>query len=260
MVVLPTKTTTMIHDSHFWQNHFKDNLTIQRVDWNVKPSITENEKANIIDSLKAWQLGETSDGTHLLAAANKYAIRENDLAYPEAVRLFIKEEQKHGNNLGKYLDCIGEERISKNWGDTLFRKIRYFNTSMELWTITVIIVESAAQVFYQALHDATDCTLLKSICSDILIDEAHHIKFQNERLHTIFQQKGVYNKAISVGLYSLLFFATIHAIWFGHKKALKYGGFDKKEFMRKMFYKFFKSMKYCHEAVPQSLAQNLVRV
>ena len=86
----------MIHDSHFWQNHFKDNLTIQRVDWNVKPSITENEKANIIDSLKAWQLGETSDGTHLLAAANKYAIRENDLAYPEAVRLFIKEEDKVG--------------------------------------------------------------------------------------------------------------------------------------------------------------------
>jgi hypothetical protein len=26
---------------------------------------------------------------------------------------------------------------------------------MELWTITVIIVESAAEVFYLALHDAT---------------------------------------------------------------------------------------------------------
>ena len=59
----------MIHDSHFWQNHFKYNLTVQRVDWSVKPSITETKKADIIDSLEAWQLDETSDGMHLLAAA-----------------------------------------------------------------------------------------------------------------------------------------------------------------------------------------------
>lgn len=243
----------MIHDSQFWQNHFTHNLTVKRVNWNISPTLSEKEKAEILPSLKAWQLGETSDGKHLLAAATKYAIREGDLIYPQAVQLFIKEEQKHGNNLGRYLDAIGEERISHNWGDTLFRKIRYFNTNMELWTITVIIVESAAQVFYKALHDATNCALLKSICTDILIDEAHHIKFQNERLHTIFQQKGFYNKAISVGLYGLLFFATIHAIWFGHKKAFKAGGVDKREFMRKMFYKFFKSMKFCHEASQPSV-------
>lgn len=257
LVVLPTKTTTMIHDSHFWQNHFKHNLTVQRVDWSVKPSITETEKANIIISLKAWQLGETSDGKHLLSAATKYSIKVNEPAYPYAVQLFIKEEQKHGSNLGKYLDSIGEERITQNWGDTLFRKIRYFNTNMELWTITVIIVESAAQIFYQALHDATQCTLLKAICSDILIDEAHHIKFQNERLHTIFKQKGFYNKAISVGLYGLLFFGTIHAIWFGHKKAFRAGGIDKKVFMQKMYYKFFSSLKFCHGADRQILRQQL---
>src|SRR5690606_34671148 len=105
--------------------------------------------------------------------------------------------------------------------DTLFRKVRYLNTSMELWTIAVIIVESAAQVFYQALHDATECPLLRSICKDILIDEAHHIKFQNERLWMIFQGKGFYNKVLSLLLYSFLFFGTIHAVWFGHRRALR---------------------------------------
>src|SRR5262249_43065352 len=148
----------------------------------------------------------------------------DDEYYVEAVKLFIKEEQKHGVNLGKYVDKLGEQRAKKDWGDSLFRKIRHLNTSMEAWTITVIIVESAAQIFYQALHDATKCTLLKAICNDILIDEAHHIKFQNERLYSIFQRKGFYNKAISLLIYSVLFFGTIHAVWFAHRKAFKAGG------------------------------------
>lgn len=236
----------MIHSSTFWHNHFKENLKAQRVDWNIQPTITNDEKKRILYSLKAWQLGETSDGAHLLAAAKRYAKKVNELAYPEAVKLFIKEEQKHGRNLGTYIDMIGEERVKKDWGDTLFRKIRYFNTSMELWTISVIIVESAAQIFYQALKDATNCQLLKSICNDIIIDEAHHIKFQNERLYSIFQNKSFYNKAFSVGWYGILFFGTIHAIWFGHNRAFKAGGINKKEFMRQMYFKFFNSMKYSH--------------
>ncbi|WP_420387709.1 ferritin-like domain-containing protein [Roseivirga sp.] len=235
-----------MHTSSFWKNHFQENLKKQRIDWNTKPTIADSEKQAILYSLKAWQLGETSDGSHLLAAATKHAKKENDLLYIDAVKLFIKEEQKHGNNLGRYIDLIGEERTKKDWGDSLFRKIRYFNTSMELWTITVIIVESAAQIFYQALHDATRCQLLKAICQDILIDEAHHIKFQNERLHQIFNKKHFYNKAMSVGWYGVLFFGTIHAVWFGHKKAFKAGGIEKREFMRQMYYKFFNSLRYCH--------------
>ena len=228
----------MIHTSQFWKAHFQNNLTIQRIDWTLSPTITKEEKKAILYSLKAWQLGETSDGAHLLAAAKKYAVRVDEHDYPDAVKLFIKEEQKHGSNLGRYLHLLGEKRAKKDLGDTLFRKIRYFNTSMELWTITVIIVESAAQIFYQALSDATHCQLLKSICRDILIDEAHHLKFQNERLYKIFQQKRFYDRAFSVGWYGILFFGTIHAIWLGHKKAFKAGGIEKKEFMRQMYYKF----------------------
>jgi len=238
----------MIHTSAYWKNHFELNGTKQRIDWSVKPDLTEEQKKKILYSLKAWQLGETSDGSHLLAASRKYAAKIGDEFYVDAVRLFIREEQKHGNNLGMYIDLIGERRTKKDWGDSLFRKVRYLNTNMELWTITVIIVESAAQVFYKALHDASDCQLLKSICDDILIDEAHHIRFQNERLYTIFQGKHFYVKAFILLCYSLLFFAVIHAIWFGHKKALKAGNIDKKSFMRQMYQKFFRSMQFIHAA------------
>lgn len=240
----------MIHSSAHWERHFRQNLTDRRVDWSIPPAISTTEKERILYSLKAWQLGETSDGSHLLAAARRYATRIGDPYYVEAVRQFILEEQKHGANLGRYIDTIGEQRTFKDWGDTLFRKVRYFNRSMELWTIAVIIVESSAQVFYQALHDATRCTLLRSICDDILKDEAHHIKFQNERMWIIFQKKGVYNKALSLLLYSVLFFGTIHAVWYGHRRAFKAGGVDRPEFMRAMYYKFFSTVKFLHRRAP----------
>jgi hypothetical protein len=236
----------MLHNSLFWQNHFRHNLTKQRINWNQEAKLSDTEKQTLLYSIKAWQLGETSDGKHLLAAATKYAAKINDPYYVDAVKLFIKEEQKHGANLGRYIDLLGEQRSKKDWGDTLFRKLRYFNTSMELWTITVIIVESAAQVFYEALKNGSENKLLKEICSDILQDEAHHIKFQNERMYFIFQRKSFYNKAISLGLYAILFFGTIHAVWFGHKKAFIKGGVSKPEFMRSMYYKFLKSLQFLH--------------
>lgn len=239
----------MLHTSAYWAQHFEENLKEQRIDWSLKPNITTEQKEAILYSLKAWQLGETSDGSHLIKAATKYARKMDDPQYVEAIRLFIKEEQKHGENLGKYVDALGEQRAKKDLGDSLFRKVRGFNTSMEMWTITVIIVESAAQVFYQALSDATDCQLLKSVCRDILIDEAHHIKFQNQRLYTIFERKRFYNKALSIGLYGALFFTTIHAVWIAHRKAFKAGGVSKREFMRKMYFKFFNSMRYIHSNV-----------
>ncbi len=210
-----------MHSSSFWISHFQENARHQKIDWSTTPAIQEKEKEQILYSLKAWQLGETSEGKHLLAAARRHAKKIKDPAYVDAVKLFIKEEQKHGNNLGKYIDLIGEERSKKDWGDTLFRKVRYFNTSMELWTITVIIVESAAQVFYQALHDASNCQLLQSICIDILQDEAHHIKFQNERLHRIFNSKNIYHKALSTAWYSILFLAPFTPSGWGITKPSK---------------------------------------
>ncbi|NEQ51068.1 MAG: ferritin-like domain-containing protein [Leptolyngbya sp. SIO3F4] len=238
----------MLHASEFWVQHFETNLQENRIDWDVTPQISEDEKRQILYSLKAWQLGETSEGKQLLAAASKYAKRQNDPAYLEAIRLFIREEQKHGANLGSYLDRIGEPRSKRDLGDSLFRWVRHLNTSMECWTITVIIVEGAAQVFYQALHHATSCTLLRSICRDILQDESYHIPFQHERLFVLFRQKGVYGRIWAVTWYCLLFFVTIHAVWFGHRRAFLAGGVSRGEFMRQMYYKFFTCLRFLHRS------------
>ncbi len=207
--------------SRQWIGYFRQNLQIKRIDWSISQQLTETERKAIVQSVQAWQLGETSDGAHLLAATKKYADTIGDDFYCEAVQLFIKEEQKHGYNLGRYLDLINEKRIAHDWGDTLFRKIRYFNTSMELWTIAVITIESTAQIFYQSLKDATKCILLKQVCTDILIDEAHHIDFQLQRLAIIFSGKTVMQKIVSFQFYRVFYFSTILVLWMAHRKLLR---------------------------------------
>lgn len=232
-----------MNTSQQWIDYFRQNLQKRRIDWSVAPVLTGPERKAIIKSMQAWQLGETSDGAQLLAAARMYADSIGDRYYCEAVQLFIREEQKHGNNLGRYLDMVAEKRIRSNWGDTLFRKIRHLNTSMEMWTITVITVESAAQVYYQALKDATRCVLLKQVCTDILIDEAFHIDFQLQRLQLIFSGKTAVKKRASYQFYRLFYFSTILVVWAAHRKLFKAGKVGFGKYFKKMHFKFNKTIR-----------------
>ena len=231
-----------MNTSYKWVLHFTQNSTKQRINWSTAPCITATEKETILHSLQAWQLGETSDGSQLLCAATKYATAISEPSYIDAIALFIKEEQKHGNNLGKYLDAIGEQRIQRNWGDTLFRKIRHIHLSMEWWTLAVITVESAAQVFYQCLKDATNCPLLRQVCTDTLIDEAFHIDFQVERMNIIYSSKTSNMKWLRRQFYKLFYFATILVVWMAHKKVFKAGGNSFKQYLYKMKRKYMKTL------------------
>lgn len=241
-----------MHTSQFWFDHFTHNLKNERVDWTISPSLSRAEKKVILKSLQAWQLGETSEGKHLIQASTNYAKKMNDALYVPAVELFIKEEQKHGNNLGNYLDRIGEKRIKKNWGDSLFRKVRYYNTNMEIWTLAVITVESTAQLFYQSLKDATNCQLLKQICTDILIDEAFHIDFQMERLLRIWHTKKPFAKFMRYYFYKLFFYFTICVVWFAHRHVFEAGRNTLPVYLRKMHVKFKKTLARTRNTLPLS--------
>ncbi|MDP9082014.1 MAG: ferritin-like domain-containing protein [Bacteroidota bacterium] len=232
-----------MHTSAYWIGHFKVNLLQKRINWDQQPNITQNEINTILHSLQAWQLGETSEGRQLIAAAEKYALKTGEPEFVEATRLFIKEEQKHGNNLGTYLDRIGIPRIKKNWGDSLFRWVRHLNTSMESWTLAVIVVESTAQIFYQSLKDATGCGLLKEICTDILIDEAYHITYQTEHLAAIYYSKSTFSKNWRRSVYKCFFYCTSLLVWYANSRLFKAGGNTFEGYMNKMHLKYNKTIK-----------------
>ncbi len=245
-----------IHTSSYWLSHFKANATRNRINWEQQPMISINEIEQILPSLQAWQLGETSEGKQLINAAAKYARKTGDPYYLETVKLFIKEEQKHGNNLGRYLDLLDLPRIKSNWGDSLFRWVRHLNTSMEMWTLTVLTVESAAQIFYQSLKDATNCPLLKEICTDILIDEAHHITYQAERLDTIYSSKAFLLKVWRVAAYKIFFYATMLVVWMAHRRLFKAGGIYFSAYYKKIRHKYARNIRSITGASGYAITSN----
>jgi hypothetical protein len=208
----------------------RDNLL--PVPWDSGAAVTPEELAEIVDSLRAWQLGETSDGARLIRTAEKHAKRIGDPAFVDLIKLFIAEEQRHGEELGKFLDAAGVPRAKRDLGDSLFRVFRHFLTQMEVWATIVVIIEVHAMLYYGAIRRATGSPLLRRICEQILRDEVPHIRFQCERLAILHRKRGRVGRWFTAAAHRVLFTGITMAIWVGHRRALRAGGFTFGRFWR----------------------------
>jgi len=208
-----------------WVAYFEENERLwSRLEWPLEAGVSREQIAAIVPSIQAWQLGETSDGRHLRSVAARHAYATGDPAFADAVEYFIREEQRHGEALGQFLDRIGAPRIRSNWGDGAFRALRYARPNMEVWTTVVIMVETMALVFYAALRRATPSPLMRQICGQILRDEMPHLQFQYERLGAAQAARPTWKRMLVDAGQRLLFLTVVLAIWVDHRRLLKAGG------------------------------------
>ena len=222
-----------ITSSAQWVDYFQSNAQRQReIPWQLGAGASLEELAEITPSLRGWQLGETSDGKHLLAAAGNYAIKVGDPGFVDAVRLFIAEEQRHGESLGRFLDLAHVARAKSDWGDALFRAARYCLPSMEVWVTPVVMVETHAMIYYNAIRRATKSVVLRGLCEQILADEVAHIRFQCERLAILHRRRSSWLRTLTMATHRIMFAAITMAIWCGHRRALRAGGYNFARFWR----------------------------
>ncbi len=227
-----------VWSSAAWVAYFEGNAERQRtIPWYRGAGASPAELSQIASSLQAWQLGETSDGSHLLAAAQDYAATTGDPDFVQAIRLFTAEEQRHGANLGRFLDLAGIERVRSNWGDTLFRALRYAIPKMEVWATPVVMVETHALIYYSAIRRATKSPVLRRTCEQILFDEVAHIRFQCERLAILHRARPLPLQALTMGTHRVMFAAITIAVWIGHRQALRAGGYSFLRFWREAWRK-----------------------
>jgi hypothetical protein len=216
-----------------WVAYFRANAaTERRIPWDSGAGVTVEELAAIGRSLQAWQLGETSEGHHLRTAAARYAARVGDPDYPEAIDLFIREEQRHGEMLGRFLDLAGIGRVTADWGDHLFRAARYCLTNMEAWTTPVVMVEVLAMVYYNAVRRATGSRVLRTICVQMLADEVPHVRFQCERLAEILRHRPRLGFWLTMLAQRLGFLVVVLLVWLGHRRALRAGDYGWRRYWR----------------------------
>jgi hypothetical protein len=227
------KGLPVVRSSGGWLDYFTANAARpMEVPWHLGAGASAEELAPIIGSLRSWQLGETSDGAHLMAAARNYAEEEGDPEFVEVAQMFIREEQGHGEALGRFLDLAGVPRAGRTWGDTLFRAVRHCLPEMEFWTTPVIMVEVHAMVYYNAIRRATGSDVLRRICERLLRDEVAHLRFQAERLAMLHRHRARWRRGLTMAAHRVLFAGVTLAIWAGHREALRAGGYGFAHFWR----------------------------
>lgn len=184
----------------------------------------------IAGSLPAWQLGETSDGRHLRAAARQYALEHDDMAFLSAVDLFILEEQRHGAALGDWLDRAGIPRKSRDLGDSLFRTCRYALPNYAVWASVVVMVESMAEIYYAAVKRLSPCPRLQAECARILCDEVKHIQFQCEHLASARRRLPRLVRWLVFAAEFAFYTVVCTAVWIAHGRLMRASGLSRRAF------------------------------
>ena len=81
-------------------------------------------KALILPSVSAFQIGEHSDGLHLIKVSEAFASKFDEPTYPEVMKLFIREENFHSSYLGEFMRYHGLPLRKSNFLDKTFRRLR----------------------------------------------------------------------------------------------------------------------------------------
>ncbi len=207
-----------------WRAYFEENAaSLMDIPWERGAGLTPEERETIAESLQIFQIGESSEGRHLLNRAQEYAQRANDPEYVAAVKLFIREEQRHGRDLGCFLTLAGVPHLKKAFTDSVFRWLRH-RAGLEVSIAVVIVAEAIANVYYAALRDATGSDVLRTLCKQILRDEVAHVSFQSECLAILRRGRSRAYILTANSLHRFLYGGTCLVVWWKHGPAMKAGG------------------------------------
>lgn len=174
--------------------------------------------------IATFQLGEYSEGRHLLAFAEDYAQENGNPHIVPVTKYFIAEEQNHASLLRKFMVIHNIELIRGNWTDSVFRRLRKY-LGFEISITVLITAEMLALVFYDALKEATRSVLLKKICEKILVDETSHVKYESELIEYIRRSKSLFTRILARVLHRFLFFGTVLVVYFEHRRVIREGGY-----------------------------------
>lgn len=220
-----------------WTNYFTINKThFDHINWSEGNQLTTDEKKDLKTSLQQFQRGENSEGENLM----RYAKVLGDEEYLNTIKIFIREEQSHAKVLGKFLTLNDIPKIRGHWIDDIFRKLRTL-ASLENSVLVLITAEIIAVVYYKALRDSSNSTLLQKLCEQILIDEELHINFQSFTLSIFHERRSFFGQWLKESLRKFLMAGTTILVWFTHGKVLKRGNYTFFKFWREVFEEYQRS-------------------
>lgn len=136
------------------------------------------------------------------------------------------------------MDIVGLPRRKRTGLDIVFRFLRK-GMGLEVSVSVLLTAELIAQIYYQALRDATESQTLRAICEQILVDEQLHVQFQSQRLAIL--QHSRTRSGLRLGMWARrsLLAGTLPLVWFNHRHALRAGKFGLLRFWKQCWNVYF---------------------
>jgi hypothetical protein len=209
-----------------WYEHFHDNRDrAASLPWQDPYRLSAAEVRLTARSIQQFQLGEWARGRGFRRRAQACAALAGDPWFLPTLDLFIAEEQGHSRMLGEFLDRERIARLTSDWTDRAFRRLRKL-AGLEICVMALVTAEALAIPFYRALREATRSPLLRSICARILCDEAAHLGYQALTLGMIRRPLGPKTRVIRAAAHSTLFHGTALILWAQHRRVFQAAGWN----------------------------------
>jgi len=210
-----------------WLDYFRRN-SWPAMPWDDPYRLTRDEINAVAGSIQQFQLGEGSEGNAFVRRAARLG---DDIDFVPTLRLFIQEEQRHSASLARFLGLHGIPLLRKHWLDQVFRRIRRM-AGLELIVTVLVSAEIVAVPYYRALHNATQSPLLRTLCRQILQDEAAHLQYQAETLSRLRRSRSAIDRALVELFHALLLQGTVLTVWIEHRSVFLRGGYTLAKFHR----------------------------
>ena len=207
-----------------WLEFFRENDKHRlQIDFSNETTLPADIKALILSSVSAFQIGEHSDGLHLIKISEAFASKFDEPTYPEVMKLFIREENFHSSYLGEFMRYHELPLRKSNFLDRTFRRLRR-RSDIRPEIVTLVTAEIIALSYYSVLSDATDSPALKRICAQMLHDELPHVIFQSYTLGHFKESKWLKLQR------QLLMRAATLAVWTAYGKVFRAAGWTYSKF------------------------------
>jgi hypothetical protein len=227
-----------VKESESWCGHFRnDAATSDRLPWDDPTGLSSEELRCIQSSIQQFQLGEGSSGSRLLKRGLEYANAAADPRFIDALKLFVKQEQRHSAYLLRFMQREGIAATSGHWVDTVFRRLRVL-AGLELCLRVLVSAEIIAIPYYEALSAATQSPLLQAICSRILRDEAAHLRFQASMLSRLSASRSFFADRVVSAVHRMFLLVTCYVVWFEHGRVFRAAGYSRQGFLAETFWEF----------------------